>query len=206
LGAAQDPGPTVPPRAGVYRYRARANGEETEGTTTVEDKGTNDLGTNQVIAQKGGGLDATSDVSWRSDGVIILRSVFTFGETKGECDWEPDFLQSRLPLARGTAWQSASSCMVTGFGPTPIPLKRTLDAKVVDLRRVRIAGEAVDAWVIESTDRIEIAGRVIDQKGTSLFSPKHGLVVSSAGTATVSGPDGSQSSDYSTELINLVPQ
>ncbi len=206
LGPAQEPGPTSPPRAGLYRYRSRANGSDQETSTTVEDKGATDLGTNQVITQKGGGFDATNDVSWRKDGVLVLRSVFTFGQTKGECDWEPDFLQSRLPLAKGVTWQSVSSCMVSGFGPTPIRLERTLDARVDDLRRVKIAGQAVDGWVIESTDRIQVAGRVIEQQGSSLFSSKHGVVVSSTGKATISGPDGSQTSDYSTELLNLSPE
>ena len=205
LGQAEDPGPTTPPRPGTYRYRFRGRGEERETTTSVENKGTNDLGTNQVIAQKGGGFDSTSDVSWRRDSVVILKSVFTFGQSRGECDWEPDFVQAKLPLAKGTAWQSKSSCTITGFG-APIVVTRTLDAKVVDLRRVRIAGRIVDVWAIEENDRIELAGRVIEQAGTSLFSPKHGLGVSSSGKATVSGPDGSQSSDYSSELLNLDPE
>lgn len=205
LGAAEDPGPTTPPRPGTYRYKFRGGGEERETTTTVESKGTNDLGTNQVVSQKGGGFDSTSDVSWRKDSVVILKSVFTFGQSRGECDWEPDFVQAKLPLAKGVTWQSKSSCTVTGFG-APIVVTRTLDAKVGDLRRVKIAGRAVDVWVIEGADRIELAGRVIEQAGSSLFSPKHGLNVSSSGKATVSGPDGNQSSDYSTELLNLDPE
>ncbi len=205
LGQAEDPGPTTPPRPGTYRYRFRGRGEERETTTSVENKGTNDLGTNQVIAQKGGGFDSTSDVSWRKDSVVILTSVFTFGQSRGECDWEPDFIQAKLPLTKGAAWQSKSSCTITGFG-APIVVTRTLDAKVVDLRRVRIAGRTVDVWAVEENDRIELAGRVIEQAGTSLFSPKHGLGVSSSGKATVSGPDGSQSSDYSSELLNLDPE
>ncbi len=205
LGAAEDPGPTTPPRPGTYRYRFRGSGEERETTTSVESKGTNDLGTNQVITQKGGGFDSTSDVSWRKDSVILLKSVFTFGQSRGECDWEPDFVQAKLPLAKGLTWQSKSSCTVTGFG-APIVVTRTLDARVGDLRRVRIVGRSVDVWTIEGTDRIELAGRVIEQAGTSLFSPKHGLNVSSSGKATVSGPDGNQSSDYSTELLNLDPE
>lgn len=203
-GPPADPGPAVPPRSGVYRYQVRGGGEEREATVTVEDRDADAGVTNQVVSQKGGGLDMTSDVSWRRDGVVVLRSVFTFGQNRGECDWEPDFLQLRLPLAKGVAWQSASSCAVTGIGP-PLTVRRSVDARVVDLRRVRIAGRAVDVWAVESTDRFDIAGRVIEQRGTTLFSPRHGVVVAGSGTATVSGPDGSQSTDYSTELKNLDP-
>ncbi len=198
LGAAQDPGPTVPPRPGVYRYRVQARGETAEATTTVEDKGSDNVGRNQVLSMKGGGFDSTSDVSWRSDSVVVSRSTFTFGETKSECDWEPDFVQARLPLAKGVAWQSTSSCTTT-FAGTPVVITRALQAKVVDLRRVRIAGQAVDAWVIETNDRFDFAGRVIEQQGSALFSPKHGLVVSESGKVTV----GAQSSDYTSELLNL---
>lgn len=202
LGPATDPGPTKPPRAGVYRYRAQSGGSENEARTTVENKGTTDAGTNQVLSQRGGEIDSSSDAVWRSDGLILLRSSFSFGQTTGECDWDPDFLQLKLPLAKGVAWQMKSSCMVTGFGPSPLLLERTLDAKVVDLRRVRVAGTAVDVWVLESTDHIEIAGRVIRQTGTASFSPRHGVVVSSSGTATTDG----RSVDYATEIKNLDPE
>lgn len=202
LGAAADPGPTKPPRPGVYRYRAQAGGQENEATTTVEDKGSTDAGASQVLSHRGGEIDSSSDVTWRKDGLILLRSSFSFGQTTGECDWDPDFLQLKLPLSKGVAWQATSSCMVTGFGPTPVSLKRTLDAKVVDLRRVRIAGEAVDVWVLESTDHIEIAGRVMRQSGTTSLSPRHGIVVSSSGTASTDG----RSSEYATEIKNLDPE
>lgn len=202
LGPATDPGPTKAPRPGVYRYRAQSGGSENEATTTVEDKGTTDAGRNQVLSQRGGGIDSSSDAVWRNDGLILLRSSFSFGQTTGECDWDPDFLQLELPLAKGAAWQTKSSCMVTGFGPTPLLLERTLDAKVVDLRRVRVAGTAVDVWVLESTDHIEIAGRVMRQSGTTSFSPRHGIVVSSSGTATTDG----RATDYATEVKNLDPE
>jgi hypothetical protein len=202
LGAAQEPGPSVPPRPGVYRYRVQARGDTAEATTTVEDKGSDNFGRNQVVSMKGGGFDSTSDVSWRSNSVVVSRSTFTFGETRSECDWDPDFVQARLPLANGVAWQSTSSCATT-FAGTPVVIKRALTAKVVDLRRVRIAGQPVDAWVIEVADRFDFAGRVIEQQGLRLFSPKHGLVVSESGKVTFGGPEGNQSGDYSSELLNL---
>jgi hypothetical protein len=57
-------------------------------------------------------------------------------------------------------------------------------------------------WAVASTDHIEFAGTVIDTEGTSLFSPKLGLVVRSSGKASGSGSQGSGSGTYATELLN----
>jgi hypothetical protein len=152
-----------------------------------------------------GGFDGDHDVAWRKDGVFVLSTEVMFGDKKYMCDWQPDTLQLRLPIAKGTSWESTSSCMVSGLGPTPVQVKRTLTASVVELRRTRVGGQVVDVWAIDGTDKIEVAGGVIDRVGTTLFSPKHGIVVGSSGTVKFTGSEGSREGPYSTELLSLDP-
>lgn len=202
LGPPGDPGPAKPPRAGAYRSKLTIGAETRDTTTTIEDRGTTGAETRQLVKIRGEGFDIDSDVAWRPDGVHVLSSVIVFGSNRGSCDWEPDTLQLRLPTAKGTTWESASTCSMTGIGPTPIVVSRKLTGKYLELRRVRVAGQVVDVWAIEATERIEAAGRVTDRKGTTLFSPKHGLSVSSSGTVTTS--DGTK--DYRSEIQNLDPE
>lgn len=202
LGNPEDPGPARPPRPGNYRSKATTGSESRDTTTTIEDRGTSGGETRQLVKQRGEGFDIDSDVAWRADGVHVLSSVIMFGESKGSCDWQPDTVQLRLPAAKGTTWESASTCSMTGIGPTPIPVSRKITGKFVELRRVRVAGQVVDVWAIEGTERIEAAGRVTDRAGTTLFSPKHGFAVSSSGTLTSS--EGTV--EYRTEAQNLDPE
>lgn len=205
LGAPQDPGPPVPPRAGRYLYKATTNGESRETSTSITDRGTAGGETRQLVSMRGSGIDVDSEVAWRKDGVHVLSSEFQFGQNRGQCDWQPDMLQLKLPLSVGTTWESTGTCNATGFGPTPVPIKRTITGRVVELRRIRIAGQVVDVWAIDGTEHIEFAGNVIDAAGTTLFSPKHGLAVSSKGTGSGSGPGGSGSGEATTEIQNLDP-
>lgn len=202
LGPPSDPGPAKPPRVGTYRYKLTAGSETRDTTTTIEDRGTSGAETRQLVRMRGEGFDIDSDVAWRSDGVHVLSSVIMFGTSKGSCDWEPDTLQLRLPAAKGTTWESTSTCSMTGIGPTPIPVSRKITGRFVELRRVRVAGQVVDVWAIEGTERIEAAGRATDRSGTTMFSPKHGFAVSSSGTITTA--DGT--TDYRNEIQNLDPE
>ena len=203
LGAPQDPGPSRPPRAGTYRYKLTGtDGQTSEGTTQIEDKGTQGGETRQVVKQRGqGGANVDNDVAWRGDGLYVLSSVIAFGSSTMTCDWNPDTLQLKLPITAGTTWESTSSCTVQ-YGATPITIVRKLTGKVTELRRVKVAGQAVDVWAIETTDRIEAAGNAQDSSGTTLFSPKHGLIVRS--DSKVSTPEGPK--QITLELQNLDPE
>jgi hypothetical protein len=202
LGTPSDPGPATPPKAGTYRYKVSGGDGEKETTTVITDTGSSGSERRQQVKLRGGDLDADNDVAWRPDGVFVLSTVITFGQSKGTCDWNPDTVQLKLPIAAGTTWESASTCNMTGLTPTPIPVSRKVTGKVLELRRVRIAGQAVDVWAIEGTERFEGGGQSGEKRGVALFSPKHGIVVSESGTATT--PNGPV--DYRSDVQNLEPE
>ena len=207
LGAPQDPGPTVPPTAGKYRYRVTTgDGEKTESPTTIKDKSRTGAETVQIISGKQGGLDASSEIAWTADKVVIRTTTFTFNGQDGKCDWEPDHLQAKLPMAKGSSWEATSSCTITGFGPTPIIVKRTSTAKVTGLDRRKVAGQVLDLWVIEGTEHIEFAGNVIDGTGKTWFSPKHGLIVRTEGSGSGGNATETQEGSFVSELLNLAPE
>jgi hypothetical protein len=199
VGRASDPGPATPSRAGTYRYKvSTSDGKTSEATTQVEDKGTADGETRQLVRLRGQGFDSDNDVAWRADGVYVGVSNLQYGQSHFTCDWNPDALQLRLPLAAGTTWESTSSCTFT-IGATPVTVVRTSTGKVVELRRVKIAGRVVDVWAIDGTEHVEFAGNVVEGSGTSLFSPKHGLVVRSDSTIKGQG-------SATMEIENLDPE
>lgn len=210
LGAPVDPGPPVPPKPGAYRYRTTGAAAEERGegesTTRIEERGRTDDETRLLITTTGGELSITTEVAWRPDGVRARRSTFTFGDRKGECDWEPDVVEAVFPLRPGATWTSTSTCAVTGAAPTPIPLKRTISAEVVDLRRTRVAGVVVDVWAIKRVERLEGGGNNGETSALALFSPKHGLDVEITGSGSGgSGSGGARSGDYRQELLSLEP-
>jgi hypothetical protein len=91
---------------------------------------------------------------------------------------------------------------MTGLTPTPVPLTRKVTGKVLELRRVRVAGQVVDVWAIEGTEHLDGAGRSVDRAGVVLFSPKHGIVVSESGKVTTQ----QGTFDYRSEAQNLDPE
>jgi hypothetical protein len=195
----------VPPRVGTYRYRSTGSAAEGSGesetTTRVEDRGRSGDAARFTVTTTGGELSVTTEVVWRPDGVRAERSTFTFGDAKGECDWEPDVVEAVFPLRAGATWTATSECGVTGVGLTPIPLKRTVNAEVVDLRRTRVAGVVVDVWAIKRVERLEGGGMSGETTALALFSPKHGVDVEVSGT----GSGGGRSGDYRQELLSLDP-
>lgn len=203
LGPPADPGPTVPPRAGTYRYRYRQAGQESTSLTRVEDGGRDEAETRQRVSRKGGGFDATSDLSWRADGVYVLNTVFALAGGSRQCDWDPDVLRSRLPLAVGTSWEARSSCTFEGIGPTPLVLTYRSTGRVAGVQRVRVAGEVLDVWAVEETESFDFGGRTVDNTTTTLASPRHGLIVKSS---TRTRDSGAGESSYDLDLINLVPE
>ncbi len=205
LGTPTDPGPVVVPKDGTYRYKTTTTGGsqpgEREITTKIENKGKTGDDTRVTVTKAGSGFDSTNDTSWKPDGVRTLVSHFSFGANKGDCDWEPDALELKLPLAKGVAWTSDTSCMLTGIGPSPIPLSRSIKAEVTGLKRVKVASTVVDVWEIQRTETISGGGRSGDTKATVLYSPKHGIEVDVQGTVT----SGEGSSSYHQELLSLNP-
>jgi hypothetical protein len=194
----------VPAKQGTYRYKVDSSDEQgaksTTSTTKYEDKGGTPTETNQLVSMRAEQGDIDSDISWRSDGVYVLKSVFAFGGSRGECDWSPDIKQVALPMAKGLTWESSGSCTVTGFG-APVTVSRKVTGKVVDLRRVRVAGRVVDVWVIEGTEHLEFAGNAVDASGTTFFSPKYGVPIYD--TATSSGRG---AGSVTREIQNLDPE
>lgn len=198
LGAAVDPGLPVAPRAGVYRYRTTGGGEgDGESTTRVEERGRSGDEVRLSVASAGGQLTTTSDVVWRPDGVRTLRSTLAFGDRSGDCDWEPDVVDAVFPLRAGATWRTETACQLTGLTPTPVTLQRTSSAKVLELRRTQVAGQAVDVWAIERIERLAGAGMSEEVTVVTLFSPKHGIDVDLRGTRG--------GEEYRRELLSLEP-
>lgn len=205
LGAPVDPGPPVPPRVGLYRYRTTGataeNGGEGESTTRVEDRGRSGGETLLLVTLTGGSLTVASEVVWRAEGVRTRRSTFSFGSSQGECDWEPDLVDAVHPLRAGAAWTSDGSCAMTGLTPAPVTVRRTSTAEVIELRRVSVAGQVVDVWAIRRRETLTGGGMSAETDSVALFSPKYGIDVDVRGTASGQGASG----EYRQELLNLDP-
>ncbi|MDQ3107422.1 MAG: hypothetical protein M3Q68_06405, partial [Actinomycetota bacterium] len=199
------PGPASPPKPGVYRYRTSGGGAEERGeedtTSRVEERGRSGEEVRLRVTTAGGRLTSASEVAWRPDGVRTLRTTFTFGESRGDCDWEPDVVDLQFPLGPGATWSSESSCAVTGVAPTPIPLSRSVRAEVIGLRRVRIDGQVVDVWAIRRVEKLSGAGASGESTAVALFSPRHGLDVEVTGTIS----SGQGSGEFRQVLLGLQP-
>jgi hypothetical protein len=191
LGPVDDPGATAAPAAGAYPYRFTDDtGEARDATTKVEDRGSSSTGARRlVIAYSGEGLDIVNDALWGPQEVRYTKTTFAFGDTRTECDWEPDYLQMPLNLSRGRTWEARSSCTVQ-LGPTASVINRTTTSRVVEGRRVHVAGSEVLTWLVETNDRLEYPGQgAVDNKETSWFAPKLGLFVRQVGEQTSSDPE-----------------
>ena len=194
LGPADDPGAVAVPKAGTYRYRTKQADKTSEGTTKIEDKGASGGGRKLVTTMTGQGRDSTSDLIWGPDDVKVTQT--TFG--KATCDWDPDHLEMKIALSKGATWSSTSSCTVT-FGTTAARITRTSSSKVIDARRVRVAGQEIPVWVFESTEKFEAPGQGGGEiKRTTWFSPAHGVVVRSIVEA--------QQGRGEVEILNLQPE
>jgi hypothetical protein len=203
LGPPGDPGPATVPRPGTYRYKATDSEGERQTSTKIEDRPPSGAPERrQLYTIRGEGFDTDNEIAWRGDGVFVLSTVITFGQNKGTCDWNPDTVQLKLPIAKGASWESSSTCQMTGFGATPIPLNRKITGKFLEVRRIRVAGQVVDVWAIEGTEHLDGAGQVVDRSGITLFSPKHGVQVSASGKVTTT----QGTTEYRTEILNLDPE
>ena len=212
LGPPQDPGPATPPKSGTYKYTfsAKDSSGETkkDATNRVEDKGTSGNETRQRVTSAGAGITQASDVSWRPDGVYVLKTTFTFGDKSGDCDWEPDTLQLKLPITKGASWKADSTCTVSGLGPTPFTVSRHVEGTFAELQRVKVGDEVVDVWSIPGKEHVEFAGTTVDSTSVTLFSPKHGLTVkqtSHSKATSANSTDPPKEGDSTLELLSTVP-
>jgi hypothetical protein len=165
------------------------------------------------ITDKGAGRqteedgEITSEVAWRGDGKYVLETTFTAQQGGFRCDWDPDVLEYKLPLAQGTTWRIENSCVVAqGF---TIEIEST--SRVTGSEKTSVAGQTVDTWIVYSEGTLTFR----TPQGTSMqrvtaddrFSPAHGLSVRVS--ETVRGPDpatGEDVNEASTrELLNLTP-
>lgn len=200
----------APPKAGNYPYRLTTNGpngrSERETTTVVTDVGRNGGEVLQRIKleTEQGTLD--NDIVWRSDSVVVLKTVIEAGGQRIDCDWNPDLVQAALPMAVGKTWKSDSSCATTAFGQQ-MTIKSTGSASVVRTERVKVGGQDVDAWVIESTARNEVksqaVNQVVDTKSTTWFAPAIGMVVREVATSRTSGGPGQAPQERTSEMVLL---
>lgn len=174
LGPAPDGGAVAMPKPGTYTYAITGGEEPSEGTTRYDDKGAAPGGQQFVVTMKGMGIDSTSDVVWGASDVKVQKTTLAFGGQSVMCDWEPDHVELVIPLAKGKEWTSSSSCTVG----TAI-VKRTSSTKVVDARRVRVAGKEIPVWVLEGTEKFDVNGQVREGRGTTWFSGAHGIIVRS---------------------------
>jgi hypothetical protein len=207
LGAPEDPGPSTPPQAGTYSYTATrqsdgGTSESRDTETTIADTGSDGGERRQSITIEGPEGSAVIHVAWRSDGLYVTS--MTIGGS--DCDWEPDFRWMAAPLQPGATWSYASSCTAT-FGATPVKLDRTGEFKVVELVRMRVAGEVVDVWKIESTEETTAAGFGGSREvTTTYFSPRHGLRVKSTTERTSEQQGQTTTSVEASEIKSLSPQ
>jgi hypothetical protein len=205
LGAPGDPGPAAPPAPGTYRYRTVSDEGERVEDTVITDVERSDGQVVQQVRGQQGGFESDDTVVWTDDRVVVRASTYRFGDSEGDCDWEPDVVQATLPLSIGASWASDSKCTVTGFGPTPIIVRQERTSKVVGLERRRIAGEVLDLWVIEADATVEFSGFTVQGDVKAWFSPRHGLIVRSEGNASGNTPDGSGSGSFTSEIEDLSP-
>lgn len=207
LGEPQDPGPTSPPRAGVYRYRITGeDGNSAESDTTIRDLRRDDGEVVQEVEGGGGGFQSVDTYVWTADQVVVASSVYSFGDDEADCDWEPDVVYAKLPLKKFATWESTSKCAISGFGPTPIVVNREQTGTVTGLERRRVAGEVLDLWVIDADVEIDATGFRIDAQTTNWFSPKYGLIVRTEGSGSGGTPTESGSGSFTSEILNLSPR
>ncbi len=189
----------VPPKPGSYRYRETSGGETSEQTLRITDKGAG-----RQTEEDG---EVTSEVAWRDDGKYIVETTFTAQQGGFRCDWDPDVLEYKFPLASGATWRIKNTCTVAqGFS---IEIDST--SRVTGSEKTSAAGQTVDTWIVHSegtlTFRTPQGSSKQNLTADDRFSPAHGLSVHVS--ETIRGPDpatGENVNESSTrELLNLTP-
>jgi hypothetical protein len=189
----------APPKPGDYRYRVVSDGETTEETTRISDGGSG--------RQTERGEEVSSEVAWRGDGKFILETTFGQPPESFRCDWNPDVLEYKFPMAAGTSWSIKGSC-----SPGPgVTIEFDATSRVAGAERIAVAGQNVNTWVVRSEGTLtfrtpqETATQTITSDDR--FSPEHGLSVRSTETTRGTDPETGENIDdrSSREILNLTP-
>lgn len=177
------PKPVAPPRPGAYRYKHTHDGETTEVTTRIEDRGAAPGGGRSLaVSQTEQGGEFVHDVTWGPAEIRITKTTIIAGSLRGECDWSPDYLEGIVDIRAGGQWSADSSCTAQ-FG-TGVPVTRSSTVKVVESRRVHVAGTDLVVWVLDVHERFSFGDDPIESTGTQWFAPERGLVVRQSATYT----------------------
>lgn len=174
---------TGPPRAGVYRYRSKFDGQASFGTftTRVNEEQTSEVRFAPAAAPAGETRDRQSSEEsgssggfnfsggedeervWRADGMFVVSSNFS-GESKneeggrnvsGECQWQPPLQELAFPLKVGATWSWDSTCQSESDN---FKMRRHSqgNSKVTGMKTASVAGKEVRVFVIESRSTEEI--------------------------------------------------
>lgn len=212
--ASDEPGPTQPTKSGTYTYDATVDGESFEATYVVEPEAGAAAGeTRQAHTFKGKDGEMRNAVVWRADGLYLDKTSGSSGEGMGgDCDWDPDVLVLKLPLAVGSGWVSDSSC--SGESPYgPYTVKAHFESAVTGTARMAVGAQEVDVWVIETKQHLDISAEYqgqqfnITQDSTSkrFFAPEHGISVREETESTAGTPTGQRSRSTVRQLRSLSP-
>jgi hypothetical protein len=216
--AGKDPGPAQPPKLGVYRYNTKKNEVDTTTEVRVEKDAAQVPGEQRfTLSSKEGESNNTMSnlISWRGDGIYLRATTFPnpTGGPPIECDWEPDLLDRKLPTKAGLQWDVDSTCHVT-FGAAAGTFHLKGHAKVDGARRVTIAGQGVDTWLITQTAHLDIDfvynGQPIHAENDSTtqdyWAAPRGITVKTIENSTSKDPSGKTStSKTERELQSLTP-
>lgn len=213
--ASGDPGQAQPTKVGTYTYDVTVDGEQSESTHLVEAGDPAGGGeTRQVHTRKGKDGELKNQVLWKADGLYLEKTSGSGGQgVSGDCDWNPDILVVKIPLAKDTRWVSESGCSGTSpYGP--YTLKARFESVVSGTARITVGGQGVDVWVIDTTQRIDITAQyqgqqfTATQEGTSknFYAPKHGLSVREESQSTASSPAGQRKTSSTRVLKSLSPR
>jgi hypothetical protein len=206
------PGPASPPKTGTYTYHVTRGSDSSNTTVKVADDGRAADGVQQAITQNQGSESITNHVTWRSDGEVLRSTDFNSPQGSSPCDWQPDILQVKLPLAVGVSWDVDSSCQAVLAG-TPTTTHEVFHAKVVRYEQLVVGGTAVDCWVLSRSEKTTLTSTQfnVDQQGTSTvwWAPSAGLDVRTETkgtvTSTYKGQPHSSDTNLTEQLASLSP-
>lgn len=198
--AAACPSWTKVPSPGRYVYSVvtKATGEPDENdeeTRRIFDNGGTACARRQVIDD--------ADVTWTQEGLVLVRSE--------ECDWQPDILDLKAPLAAGATWSADSTCSHTEEGET-LSIRHAEQVKVLEFRpKAVVRAGTTAAWVLQRTITVTFSGFGESHSTTSvdteLFSPEHGLVIAYDSTTKGTDPeDGDYVISMHRELTSFSPE
>jgi hypothetical protein len=122
---------------------------------------------------------------WRRSGRTVEIEQLKVGRSVSpSCDWTPDYLDMKLPLAPGTKWSATTAC----DEGHDLSRERSFSAEVAGTERVDVGGVPVDTVVIRrvvsSTTHAGAHLLRTDESYTDKFAPSVNLLVQTTGTET----------------------